>query len=88
MRKAWPIGAAALTALFLSSSWVAAPAHGQSGELLGPVEAVEVKPHPCRVPGYDQDVLCAAYLVWENRETRRGRKDFSVTCAEDLPPRR
>ncbi len=40
----------------------------------GPVEAVEVKPHPCRVPGYDQEVLCATYPVWENRETKQGRK--------------
>lgn len=40
----------------------------------GPVAAVEVKPHPCRVPGYEKDVLCATYPVWENRETRQGRK--------------
>jgi pimeloyl-ACP methyl ester carboxylesterase len=40
----------------------------------GPVEAVAVKPHPCRVQRYDQEVRCATYPVWENRETRRGRK--------------
>ena len=40
----------------------------------GPVEAVEVKPHPCRVPNYDQEVLCATYPVWENRETQQGRR--------------
>ena len=40
----------------------------------GPVEAVEAKPHPCRVPGYGQDVLCATYPVWENRETKQGRR--------------
>lgn len=40
----------------------------------GPVEAVEVKPHPCRVPGSEKEVLCATYPVWENRETRQGRK--------------
>ena len=40
----------------------------------GPVEAVAVKPHPCRVPGVDQEVRCATYPVWENRETRQGRK--------------
>jgi len=40
----------------------------------GPVEAAEVRPHPCRVPGLDQEVLCATYPVWENRETRQGRK--------------
>ncbi|HEX6903744.1 MAG TPA: alpha/beta fold hydrolase [Thermoanaerobaculia bacterium] len=40
----------------------------------GPVEAVEVKPHPCRVPGSEQDVLCATYPVWENHETKKGRK--------------
>lgn len=37
-------------------------------------EPREVSPHPCRVPGYDQDVLCATYPVWENRATRQGRK--------------
>lgn len=40
----------------------------------GPVEAVEVKPHACRVPGSEKEVLCATYPVWENRETRQGRK--------------
>jgi pimeloyl-ACP methyl ester carboxylesterase len=40
----------------------------------GPVAAAEVKPHPCRVPGYEQEVRCATYPVWENRETRQGRK--------------
>ena len=40
----------------------------------GPLEAVAVKPHSCRVRGYDQEVQCATYPVWENRETRRGRK--------------
>ncbi|MFL6194274.1 MAG: alpha/beta hydrolase [Thermoanaerobaculia bacterium] len=40
----------------------------------GPVEAAEVKPHPCRVPNYEKEVLCATYAVWENRETRQGRK--------------
>ena len=40
----------------------------------GAVEAVEKKPYPCRVPGMDQDVLCASYPVWENRETKQGRK--------------
>ncbi|HVR99672.1 MAG TPA: alpha/beta hydrolase, partial [Thermoanaerobaculia bacterium] len=37
-------------------------------------EPREVGPHPCRVPGYAQDVLCATYPVWENRGTRQGRK--------------
>ena len=37
-------------------------------------EPREVRPHPCQVPGYDQDVLCATYPVWENRATRQGRK--------------
>lgn len=40
----------------------------------GPVEAVESRPRPCRVPGYDKEVLCATYPVWENRETRQGRR--------------
>ncbi|MFL6293456.1 MAG: alpha/beta hydrolase [Thermoanaerobaculia bacterium] len=40
----------------------------------GPVEAAEVKPHPCRVPNVEKEVLCATYAAWENRETRQGRK--------------
>jgi pimeloyl-ACP methyl ester carboxylesterase len=43
-------------------------------EPTGPVAAVEVKPHPCRVPGSDEEVLCATYPVWENRETKQGKK--------------
>ncbi|HKV07613.1 MAG TPA: alpha/beta fold hydrolase [Thermoanaerobaculia bacterium] len=72
--KNWSIRAAALLSLSLPFSWAAAPAHGQAPSRPGPVEAVEVKPHPCRVPSADQEVLCATYPVWENRETRKGRK--------------
>lgn len=72
--KNWSIQAAALLSLGLSFSGAAAPAHGQAPARPGPVEAVEVKPHPCRVPDVDQEVLCATYPVWENREIRKGRK--------------
>jgi pimeloyl-ACP methyl ester carboxylesterase len=65
MLKNCLIPAAALFALSLPLSAATAPA---------PSGPVEVKPHPCRVPDYDQDVLCATYPVWENRETRQGRK--------------
>ena len=51
----------------------------------GPVDAVEVKPHPCRVPGYEKEVLCATYPVWENRETKQGRK---IGLNIVIPPRR
>jgi pimeloyl-ACP methyl ester carboxylesterase len=57
----------AVTLLALSLPFPAAAAPAPSGP-------VEVKPQPCRVPDYDQDVLCATYPVWENRETRQGRK--------------
>ena len=63
--------------LFLSASLAPVPAAVGSTPPAGPaqaVETVEVKPRPCRVPGYDQEVLCATYPVWENRETRQGRK--------------
>ena len=40
----------------------------------GPVAAAEVRPHPCRVPNHEREVLCATYPVWENRATRQGRK--------------
>ena len=74
MRKSWPVRTVNLTTLVLSFSWAAVAYPQGPPKRLGPVEAVEVKPHPCRVPGYDQDVLCATYPVWENRETRQGRK--------------
>ncbi len=69
MRNRLSVRAAALLCLFLSSSWAAAQPARQS-----PVEAVEVKPHPCHVPDVEQEVRCAVYPVWENRETRKGRK--------------
>jgi pimeloyl-ACP methyl ester carboxylesterase len=40
----------------------------------GPVEAVTTKPHPCKVPGITEEVRCATYAVWENREAKTGRK--------------
>jgi pimeloyl-ACP methyl ester carboxylesterase len=39
-----------------------------------PVPAVETKPHPCRVFGVDEEVRCASYPVWEDREKKTGRK--------------
>jgi pimeloyl-ACP methyl ester carboxylesterase len=36
-----------------------------------PVPAVESKPHACRAP---VEALCATYPVWENRETKAGRR--------------
>lgn len=40
----------------------------------GPVEAVTTPPHPCKVPGIEEEVRCATYAVWENREAKKGRK--------------
>src|SRR5689334_12917520 len=72
-----PTRALALLALSLVFLW--APA--------GPVEARQVSPHPCRVRGYDQDVLCATYPVWENRETKKGRKiDLNIVILPALDP--
>src|SRR5215210_4946904 len=62
--------AAVLISISLSFSWAAAPARGESG----PVDAIEIKPHPCKMAWSDQEVLCATYPVWENRDTRQGRK--------------
>jgi pimeloyl-ACP methyl ester carboxylesterase len=63
-----------------SAALDAAAWEAEKRALLGPpaptgaVEAVEVRPHPCRVPGVEGEVLCATYPVWENRATRKGRK--------------
>jgi pimeloyl-ACP methyl ester carboxylesterase len=76
MRKGYSSRALALTAA-VALSWGA----------LARAEAAEVKPHPCRVQGYDQDVLCATYPVWENRETRKGRKiDLNIVILPALGP--
>ena len=39
-----------------------------------PVPAIESKPHPCRVQYIPDEVLCATYPVWENRERKSGRR--------------
>jgi pimeloyl-ACP methyl ester carboxylesterase len=66
--------------LVLAGLWAAA-APGAAGSQAGPpepdrtpVEAVTVRPHPCRIPGLDEEVKCATYAVWEDREGRKGRK--------------
>jgi pimeloyl-ACP methyl ester carboxylesterase len=40
----------------------------------GPVPAVDVRPHPCKVEGIRETVRCATHAVWEDRAARRGRK--------------
>ena len=71
-----PIRAIALLALSLPFLWASAP-------------AAAVEPHPCRVPGYDQEVLCATFPVWENRETKKGRKiDLNIVILPALGPDR
>ena len=40
----------------------------------GPVEAVTVRPRPCKFPGVEEEIRCATYAVWEDREARKGRK--------------
>ncbi len=40
----------------------------------GPVPAVDVKPHPCSLPGIRETVRCATHAVWEDRAARKGRK--------------
>ena len=39
-----------------------------------PVPPVEAKPHPCRIEGVSQEVQCATYAVWEDRDRRAGRR--------------
>ncbi|HEX3555405.1 MAG TPA: alpha/beta fold hydrolase [Thermoanaerobaculia bacterium] len=40
----------------------------------GPVAAVTTPPHPCKVPGLNEEVRCASYAVWEDRAAKKGRK--------------
>ncbi|MEA2563510.1 MAG: hypothetical protein QOH06_5014 [Acidobacteriota bacterium] len=60
MHKSWSIRAALLISLLAPVAALADP--------------VETKPHPCKMAWSDGEVLCATYPVWENRETRQGRK--------------
>jgi pimeloyl-ACP methyl ester carboxylesterase len=60
----------ALLALLLAAS--ALPAGAQPAP--GPVAAVTRAPHPCKVPGIQEEVRCATYAVWEDREAKKGRK--------------
>lgn len=39
-----------------------------------PVAAVTTAPHPCKIPDVTEEVRCATYAVWENREAKKGRK--------------
>ena len=41
---------------------------------IGPVAAVDVKPHPCRIAGIKETVRCATRAVWEDRAARKGRR--------------
>ena len=38
------------------------------------VPAAESKPHACHVEGVTEEVQCAIYVVWENRDSKSGRK--------------
>src|SRR5436305_13279425 len=60
----------AVLAMLLAST-AALPLRAQAD---GPVEAVTTPPHPCKVPGLSEEVRCASYAVWENREAKKGRK--------------
>jgi pimeloyl-ACP methyl ester carboxylesterase len=44
---------------------------------IGPAFAADpspVAPHPCKIEGIEGEVRCATLPVWENRETKTGRK--------------
>jgi len=59
----------------LLAALVLAPFAPARAELdLGPVAAVDVKPHPCRIAGLKETVRCATRAVWEDRAARKGRK--------------
>jgi hypothetical protein len=73
LRSLAPAAALAALALPLSSPAAQAPT--------GPALAVE----PCQVPGIEGTVRCGSLEVWENRETKSGRKirlGFIVVPAE------
>src|SRR3954452_22569839 len=65
----------ALLALLLAVA-AAAPIRAQVDQPApaGPVEAVTTAPHACQVPGVKEEMRCATYAVWEDREGKKGRK--------------
>ncbi len=59
MHRRFPT-AAALLAVLSTPGWAADP--------------VPVAPRPCKIESVEGSVLCASFPVWENRQTRKGRK--------------
>lgn len=45
-----------------------------SGKTKTNVAAPKLKLKPCRVAGFDEEILCGSYEVYENRTARKGRK--------------
>jgi pimeloyl-ACP methyl ester carboxylesterase len=53
------------------------------------VPAIESKPHACLIPGSADQVQCATYSVWENRELRSGRRiGLKIVILPALGPQR
>ena len=52
----------------------ATPIQQASNTAMLPEAAGNRSLHPCRVPGVNEEVRCGTYEVYEDRQTRRGRK--------------
>src|SRR5947209_3456358 len=64
-----------------------APARAELGP--GPVAAVDVKPHSCKIAGIKETVRCATRAVWEDRTARKGRRiGLNVVVLPALGPDR
>ena len=64
-----------LLALLLAvAAFAPVRAQGERPAPPGPVEAVTTPPHACKLPGLKEEVRCATYAVWEDREGKKGRK--------------
>lgn len=55
----------------------------------GPVPAVDVRPHACKVPGSRETLRCATHAVWEDRVAGKGRRiGLNIVILPALGPAR
>jgi hypothetical protein len=70
--------------LFILSALCFIPAHTAMAQTQAPnAPRQKLALEPCRLPGWNEDVRCGQYEVYENREAKTGRKiSLRVTAAD------
>ncbi len=76
-----------VSAVLLLALLAGLPLRAQATAAPGPVPAATTPPHPCKIEGLAEEVRCATYAVWENREAKKGRKiGLNVVILPAKPP--